>query len=248
MKKLLVLIIIVVLAGTGWLVWQRTNEDNKATSTRTSGKSETPFDKTLYSIDEADSIWVVVNKRRALEPTTYRPANLVIPNVALQDPRESQEMQLRADAATALEKLVDAAKQEAGYSFMLASGYRSASFQEALYNRYVRQEGQASADQQSARPGHSEHQTGLAADIATTDGVCVIEDCFGDMSAGKWVAGNAHRFGFIIRYQKDKTDITGYMYEPWHLRYVGDALATEAYKQKVTLEEFFDLPAAPDYQ
>lgn len=249
MKKLLIVIVIIAVAVGGWFVLLRGDGEKSADDKKSETKKEVPFDKTQFSIDEAASIWVVVNKRRQLDPETYKPANLVVPNVALQDPKESEEMKLRGEAASALELLIAAAKKEAGHELMLASGYRGYMFQENLYNRYVREEGQASADIQSARPGHSEHQTGLAADVAAAgnDGDCVIEECFADTPEGKWVAKNAHRFGFIIRYKKDKTDVTGYQYEPWHLRYVGDALATEIYKQNTTLEEFFGLEAANDY-
>lgn len=248
MKKLLIIIVIAVVAIGSWFVFFSKDSIKPVENKKSDAKDEMPFDKNLYSINEASSIWVVVNKRRPLEPKTYKPINLVVPNIKLQDARESEEMKLRADAAHALEGLVGAAKKEAGYDLMLASGYRGYSFQESLYNRYVREQGQASADTQSARPGHSEHQTGLAADVAPAEGECVVEECFADTPEGKWVAKNAHRFGFIIRYQKDKTNITGYQFEPWHLRYVGDALAAEIYKQNTTLEEFFGLGAAPDYK
>lgn len=242
--------IIILLAGCGWFLLFR-NEPAKpsAQSSGNQKKDEIPFDKSQFSLDEAASIWVVVNKRRPLNPETYKPATLVVPNVKLQDSPTSEEMKLRPEAAQALEKLVASAKQEAGHSLMLASGYRGYIFQKNLYDRYVRTEGQASADLQSARPGHSEHQTGLAADVASAEGVtdCVVDTCFADTPEGKWVAKNAHRFGFTLRYDKEKTAITGYQFEPWHLRYVGDALASELQSRGTTLEEFFGLDAAPDY-
>lgn len=246
MKKLLILITITAVAFGGWFLFVRGGGTEPAAK-KPETKKEVPFDKTQFSIDEADSMWVVVNKRRQLDPETYKPTNLAVPNIALQDPKESEEMKLRAEVARALELLVAAAKKDAGHELMLASGYRGYMFQKNLYERYVREQGQASADIQSARPGHSEHQTGLAADLAATGGDCVIEACFANTPEGKWVAKNAHRFGFIIRYKKDMTGVTGYQYEPWHLRYVGDALAAEIYKQNTTLEEFFGLEAAPDY-
>jgi D-alanyl-D-alanine carboxypeptidase len=107
--------------------------------------------------------------------------------------------------------------------------------------------GQKHADSVSARPGHSEHQTGLAADLGASSGECALRACFGDMPEGKWLAANAYRYGFIIRYQKGATPRTGYAYEPWHLRYVGKQLAAEMQRTSVTLEEYFHLPAYPDY-
>jgi len=131
---------------------------------------------------------------------------------------------------------------------MVSSAYRSYSYQVSLYGKYVRDQGQSVADTQSARPGYSEHQTGLAVDVEPYDQQCDVEQCFADLPAGKWIAANAYKYGFIIRYTKDKTHVTGYEYEPWHVRYVGVELATEMHNQHIeTLEEFFGLPAAPDY-
>jgi D-alanyl-D-alanine carboxypeptidase len=131
---------------------------------------------------------------------------------------------------------------------MLSSGYRSYDYQVGLYNGYVKSQGQATADTQSARPGYSEHQTGLAVDIEPASKKCELDACFADTPEGKWLVANAYKYGFILRYTQDKTAVTGYAYEPWHFRYVGTPLATEMHNQNVaTLEEFFNLPVAPDY-
>ena len=107
---------------------------------------------------------------------------------------------------------------------------------------------EASADDESARPGFSEHQTGLAVDVGMANATCEVDQCFGATPAGKWVAANGYKYGFIVRYPQGLSDITGYEYEPWHLRYVGVGLATEMHNKAVqTLEQFFDLPAATDY-
>jgi D-alanyl-D-alanine carboxypeptidase len=203
----------------------------------------TSFNKSQYSLDDPTSIWVVANKLRPLNPKEYEPADLVTPNV----PTRVAGMQLRQAAATALEQLFAAAQQN-GTALRLSSGYRSYTYQVNLYNGYVKSQGQASADSQSARPGFSEHQTGLAADVGGVSGGCNVEQCFGQTAAGKWLAANAYKHGFIIRYPNGLTNITGYTYEPWHVRYVGVELATEMHNQSIqTLEEFFGLPAAPDY-
>ena len=151
---------------------------------------------------------------------------------------------MRAQAATALNELLTDAKT-AGYNLQIISSYRSFSTQSITYNGYVARDGQAKADTYSARPGHSEHQTGLAVDLGS--GTCNLEICFGDSPAGKWLAANAWNYGFVIRYQKDKTAITGYQYEPWHIRFVGKELASEIKTKDITLEEFFGLPTAPNY-
>src|SRR5690606_14648016 len=112
----------------------------------------------------------------------------------------------------ALEQMFMAAKNE-GLSLLLASGYRSYNLQVGVYNRNVREVGQAEADIRSARPGHSEHQTGLAVDVGAASRQCEIEECFSTLPEGKWVAANAYRFGFVIRYPQNKQGTTGYVYE-----------------------------------
>lgn len=220
---------------------------NKQSATPARTDKPKVFNKTEHSIDEPSSIWVVVNKRRPLQPAGYTPSDLVAPNVPLRLNGEEPEMQLRKEAAEALEALVAAAKKD-NLQLMVASAYRPYAFQQNLYNRYVTQQGQAAADTQSARPGHSEHQTGLAVDLEPTSQKCEVETCFAETPEGKWVAKNAYMYGFILRYQEGKDDETGYMYEPWHLRYVGKTLSTELHRiGNPTLEQFFNLDPAPDY-
>ena len=206
------------------------------------------FDKQQYSLIDPSSIWLVVNKLRPLEPNGYTPTNLVVPNIALRANITSNEKYLRADVASALAVMDTAAKAD-GVTFNLQSGYRSYGFQTVLYNSYVKQQGQAQADTESARPGYSEHQTGMAADLgSTTNSSCNIARCYADTIEGKWLAANAYKYGFIIRYAQDKQPITGYTFEPWHVRYIGPELSKEMQSKKaLTLEEFFGLPAAPSY-
>ncbi len=237
-KKLFAFGILVFLCVTAWLLLR----PEKAV-TPTSSTQQSTFNKSMYSLSKPDSQWVVVNKKRRL-PSDYTPKNMRYPDIMLRN--SSTEMQLRDDAATALEQLARAAKKT-GLPLMLASGYRSYSLQESVYNRYVDQDGQAAANRYSAKPGYSEHQTGLAIDLSGTDGICVIEDCFKDTKTAKWLAKNAHTYGYILRYPPGMESIVGYSYEPWHFRYVGVPLATEIYQNKTTIEQFFQLPAAPDY-
>lgn len=119
-----------------------------------------------------------------------------------------------------------------GYNLPLLSGFRSYNTQVNLYNRYVSIDGEAVASTYSAKPGHSEHQTGLAFDVGQ------IDDNFGNTQSGIWLANNCHKYGFIIRYLKGKEAITGYKYEPWHIRYVGVDVATSIYNSGITLEEY----------
>ena len=205
------------------------------------------FDKTQLSITDPSSFWIVVNKHRALNPIAYVPVDLAVPNVAVRDPGKDT-MQLRKAAAEALKTMSDAAKTD-GLSLMLFSGYRSYQYQTGVYNTYVSRIGSTETDKVSARPGYSEHQTGLAADVEPASGKCTLDVCFADLPEGIWIASNAYKYGFIIRYPKDKTPVTGYSYEPWHLRFVGTDLSNEMHSKSITtLEEFFDFPPAPDYQ
>lgn len=208
-----------------------------------SAKPTTPaFDRAAHSIDDPQSIWVVSNKRRALKPVDFAPNDLAMPEGV-----ENEFAQpLRAPAATAVVRLIRRAEQ-AGLKVRIISAYRDYATQVTLYDRYVERDGKQQADTYSARPGHSEHQTGLAVDLDDF-GDCYLAACFGQTPSGTWIAAHAAEYGFVIRYPEGKQGITGFMPEPWHLRYVGPELAAEMKRTGVaTLEEFFGLPAAPDY-
>ena len=162
---------------------------------------------------------LIANKTYAL-PADYAPG--------VNSEAESAFYEMQADAA------------ELGLNLYISSGYRSYDYQAGLYQRYVDRSGKAEADRYSARPGHSEHQTGLAFDLNT------ISDEFKDTDEGKWVAENCHKYGFIIRYPEDKESITGYMYEPWHIRYLGVDTATSVYESGLCLEEYLGITSEYD--
>ncbi|MCX8454780.1 M15 family metallopeptidase [Paenarthrobacter ureafaciens] len=190
-----------------------------------------------YDISSASSLQVVVNKHRALNPATYVPASLS---------RVSTE-RLRSEAASAYNAFVKAGKS-AGVTVRAVSGYRSYSEQQSLYSDYVARYGQSTADTLAARPGYSEHQTGLAMDVGNASGVCAMQACFADTPVGRFAAAEGWKYGFIIRYPYNAQGTTGYTYEPWHLRYVGVALATDMRDKGITtLEGYFGLEDAPDY-
>lgn len=130
---------------------------------------------------------------------------------------------------------LSAAAAQEGLNIWLASGFRSYSYQSQIYNNYVDIYGQSTADTFSARPGHSEHQTGLAIDVNS------IDDSFAGTPEAIWLENHAHEYGFIIRYPKGKEHITGYKYEPWHLRYLGKDTATTVYNSGLTLEEYLGI-------
>ena len=193
------------------------------------------------------SIWVIVNKQHPLQPISYVPPDLTVPTVTLRSPGEPN-MQMRAVTATALEQMFAAAKQQ-GINLEVVSAYRSYSYQQTLYEGYVGSVGQAAADQESARAGYSEHQTGLSVDIGGVDDVCILSQCFGTTPEGEWLAANAYQYGFILRYPQGLENITGYEYEPWHFRYVGTALSEEMHKENIqTLEQFFGVSGGIVYK
>lgn len=201
------------------------------------------FDKTQFSIDDPESIWVVVNKQRPYNPIDWKPSDLTTADVSY-----SNLNQFREEAALALEKMFAAYKKSTGGTLHAQSNYRSYITQKNLYNNYLKTRGKEWTDKSSARPGHSEHQSGLTSDIAGVGEGCIILECFKDTRAGKWLAENAWEYGWILRYPEGMSAITGFKFEPWHYRYVGVDLATEMHKQEIaTLEEFFNLGPAPDY-
>lgn len=140
-----------------------------------------------------------------------------------------------------------AAAKKAGHKLTMFSGFRSFTYQRDLFNKYVKQSGTKKAETYSARPGFSEHQTGLSFDIGGSDSSKWTSASFGDTKEGKWLAANAKEYGFILRYPKGKESITGYIYEPWHFRYVGKDLAKKITASGLTLDEYFDV-VRPDYK
>ena len=194
------------------------------------------FDRTAHSTTDPTSIWVVVNKTHPVTPSDFRPDLAIV-----------RGYQVAVPGARPLERLL-AAGDRRGLGLKIASAVRSYDYQLHVHAATAAGRGEAVADRLSARAGHSEHQTGLAVDLVTpADPACDFEACFADTPAGRWLARNAARFGFVVRYQAATTAVTGYAPEPWHLRYVGRPLAAELRRTGVrTLEEFFVVPGG-DY-
>ncbi|MEN2738530.1 M15 family metallopeptidase [Microbacterium sp. X-17] len=195
-------------------------------------------------LDDPARVWTVVNKRRPYGQVDYVPAALVIPAGVRNIPGGA----MRQDAATAVQALVQGAGNAGAGAIAIDSAYRSYTTQQSTYAQNVAENGQAGGDAVSARPGFSEHQSGLAVDLAACNGGCSAIEDFGPTPQGQWVAAHAWEYGFIVRYEAGETPITGYAPEPWHLRYIGTELA-RAYHDGGwhTLEQFFGLPPAPDY-
>lgn len=186
-----------------------------------------PTDKVVaQGIFDPSSLTVCVNRKSTLS-SDYKPTDLVLLDVRAVN--SSNRLYMRKEAASALEELFKAAEDE-NYYLYAVSGYRSYSYQKSIYNPY---------SGYSAPAGASEHQLGLAMDITLAKYNGTLSVDFGNTKEGKWVKENAHKYGFIIRYLQGKEDITGYNYEPWHLRYLGVDLATELYEKNITLEEYY---------
>lgn len=181
--------------------------------------------KKYYGITYIDNV-IIANKTYSL-PSNFAPNNLVTINgyIKVVDYVKDAFNELKSDSTSI------------GLNIYASSGYRSYSDQNYIYNNYVSWDGQENADTYSARAGHSEHQTGLAIDVNT------IDSSFEGTSESNWLKDNCYKYGFIIRYPKGKENITGYMYEPWHIRHVGKDLAAKLYNNGdwITLEEYFGI-------
>jgi zinc D-Ala-D-Ala carboxypeptidase len=183
-------------------------------------------------------ILALVNKQNAL-PEDYEPTDMVIPDVRFPFIEDVPKKQMRKIAADALEKMFADADLE-GLDLFAQSGFRSYERQDSLFATYVSQHGEKEANNFSAKPGESEHQSGLTMDVTSPHVNYDLGVEFGETEEGMWLQEHAAEYGFIIRYPKGKEEITKYQYEPWHLRYVGIKAATEIMKRGITLEEYLE--------
>lgn len=181
---------------------------------------------------------VLINKDRYL-PADYEPEDLVVPNVEFVFREDLPKRYMRKEAGLALEKLFQAGLKD-GLELYASSGYRPYATQKWIFDDITEKEGLDQAKKLVALPGQSEHQTGLAMDLTSREIKFKLLESFEETKEGKWIRDNAHKFGFIIRYPKDKEDLTGYAYEPWHIRYVGLEPADEIYKNNLSLEEYLE--------
>ncbi|MDO5752356.1 D-alanyl-D-alanine carboxypeptidase family protein [Arthrobacter sp.] len=205
------------------------------------------MEKALWDTNSAASPLVLVNKRHSLVPQQYVPTDLVAPGVLT---GSTEPPLLRAEAAAAAERMFAAAASE-GINITIKSSYRSYDTQVSVYDGYVSAKGVAAADSTSARPGFSEHQTGLAMDIgdANAGTACDFASCFASTGAALWVAAHGADYGFVVRYVPGEESVTGYLAEPWHLRYLGVSVGQDMKVRGIhSYENYSGLPAAPDYK
>lgn len=206
---------------------------NSKNNVQAESESESEEINLVYN-NPNDEYLVLVNKENSLEEN-YEPDDLVIPNIPLQTSSD-MTAHVRYQVAVELENMFNDAKK-VGINLIGISGYRSCDYQTIVYNDAVANDGAISADNYVAQPGHSEHQTGLAIDVLS-DEYSNLDEGFENTESFKWLSENISNYGFIIRYPKGKEDITGYSYEPWHLRYVGKNAAKEINDNQLTLEEY----------
>lgn len=232
----IILLIIGIIFMCNPLILSNSTQAKESLLTKLTKKyNETFINKEVQK--DPNDIHIIVNKKSML-PDGYKPDDLVVPNVSFAFSGTYEKSYMREEAARALEKLFALAKKD-GITLQAVSGFRSLEYQKTVYQNNVKRQGKEQADRVSARPGHSEHQTGLTMDVSASSVGNTLEQSFATTKEGKWLAANAHRAGFIIRYLKGKESITGYSYEPWHIRYVGD-IANEIYEKGITLEEYFN--------
>ena len=194
---------------------------------------------------DPESITVFVNKEHSL-PKDYVPKDLVMPNIRFDHSGLEDRKLMRALAAEAIEKLFKAAEKE-GHFLYGVSGYRSYDRQRTIFLNNIVKRGKNYTLRYSAVPGVSEHQTGLAMDVSTMELRYRLVTRFANTAEGKWLTDNAHHYGFIIRYGYNTMNITGYEYEPWHIRYVGKELANYLYENDMTLEMYYNYEMSEDF-
>ncbi|MGK0465081.1 M15 family metallopeptidase [Clostridium sp.] len=184
---------------------------------------------------------VLVNRENVLAKDNYI-REFKIPNVEFIANGDPNVRKMEKDSAEALERLFNAAKND-NIILLGVSGYRNYSYQEKLYNDKVNRSGKEEADKYVAQPGESEHQTGLAMDVLSNE-YTTLDEGFKDTKAYKWIVENCYKYGYIIRYPEGKERITGYDYEPWHIRYVGNDAASQIACNGITLEEYLNISIA----
>ena len=186
-----------------------------------------------YHLETGESNLMLVNKNNSLK-SSYKPKELVNPNIHFDASATNEERFMTPDSAKAIEKLFKDARKD-GINFLGMSAYRSYDLQKDTYYNRIKSVGKKEADKYVAKPGKSEHQTGLAIDVTNEDRWFVKST-----DEAQWLATNAHKYGFVLRYPEGKQQITGVAYEPWHIRYVGEKVAKKIYDEQITLEEFLE--------
>lgn len=220
---------------------QQENSDPVQKQLLTDSKEEHVEEKPDIATKEPDtelgSYTQIINRTFPL-PRDYVPEDLVVPDVRFSFNEICDKRKLRKKAADALEELFAAAQKDHIYLYGV-SGYRSYSRQSEIYYRNLFTKGAEYTNQYSAMPGTSEHQSGLAIDLSCESVGFGLTEAFSESDEGLWLKEHAWEYGWIIRYDKEMSDLTGYAYEPWHIRYVGKKLAKILYSNHLCLEQYY---------
>ncbi len=199
--------------------------------------------KLFYSskihLQKSKGMLLLVNKNNPL-PKDYRPPDMRTPRVAFASNDNFEKTLMRKEASYAMEDLFNAAKKD-NIELYGISFFRPYFRQYSIYRGVVDAKGEEYANTHIAKPGFSEHQSGLSADLSSKSANLELTDSFGQFKEGQWLENNAHKYGFILRYPLGKESITGYSYEPWHIRYVGKCVSSNIFHNKLTLEEWHDI-------
>jgi len=231
-KKIIILIIIAVIF---YFILNNIIPLNKGTELYDGiVKVNNSNEYTKEELEKEVNLLILVNKNYGLSKD-YKPKELVIPDILFTSDISREEKHVDKRIVEDLENLINSARKE-GIILLGNSGYRSYETQNKIYKKRVKSEGEEMAEAYVAKPGFSEHQTGLAIDITNEENFLTQ----GSREA-IWLEENCHKFGFIIRYPYGKEDITGIAYEPWHIRYVGKEAAKYIYENNITLEEYLGL-------
>ena len=208
--------------------------------------SASALGEALPAILQEGGILFLVNRQHRAS-ANYAPDDLVKPRVDTRKKSLQERIYMREEAARALENMFTTAFNEAGLKLLAVSGYRSYGSQQVLFNQKAEAVGASTASLTVARPGESEHQLGLTIDVQCPSDLN-LNAAFAKTPEGQWVGENAHRFGFIVRYQREWESLTGYKYEPWHLRYLGIAHATAVHWLNVAYEVYYEqMIRLPEY-
>jgi len=229
------LILLIFLVMGMFALMMRMSEAPVSTPTQSEPVTEATEPEPYF--DKNDPNLVLVNKEEVVDED-YVPDELVYIDESMRaSDRAPQYQRMQPEAAEAFEELVSAAAED-GMTIKVTTAYRPYSYQADLYYYYLAVKGEEWTQQYSAPPGTSEHQTGLAADVSCESINYELDVSFGETAEGEWLNQHAHEYGYILRYQEGQEDITGYSYEPWHIRYVGKEAAEVITEKDITLEEF----------
>lgn len=242
-KNILIALFVIFCVGFGFGIAseKHTNVENESTvqedETVIEASAPVSEEEIKSKIKENNKdILILVNRENNLD-SDYIPEDLRQLDIPFSFEGYNEQKEMKEEAATALETMIKES-QYAGISLVGVSGFRSFDAQANIYNNSAKMQGKEHADKYSAKPGMSEHQTGLAIDLSTASIKNELLEKFDKTKEGIWLRDNCYKYGFIIRYPKGKEDITGYAYEPWHIRYVGKEAAQDMHDETLTLEEY----------